>query len=100
MGKHGKKYLEAVEKIDRATLYSPEEAIKLAKQIAPAKFDETVELHLRLGIDPRHSDQQIRTHCHSAASAWARPSACWSSPKAKALASRKKPAPTSWPTTR
>jgi large subunit ribosomal protein L1 len=61
MGKHGKKYLDAAEKIDRALLYSPEEAITLAKQVATAKFDETVELHLRLGIDPRHSDQQIRT---------------------------------------
>ncbi|MEW6580650.1 MAG: 50S ribosomal protein L1 [Chloroflexota bacterium] len=61
MPKHGKKYLEAAAKVDRETLYTPEEAIKLAKETAPAKFDETVELHLRLGIDPRHSDQQIRT---------------------------------------
>lgn len=61
MPKHGKKYLEALAKIDREKLYTPEEAIKLIKEIAPAKFDETVELHLRLGIDPRHSDQQIRS---------------------------------------
>ena len=61
MPTHGKKYLESAAKVDRQTLYSPEEAIKLAKETAPAKFDETVELHLRLGIDPRHSDQQIRT---------------------------------------
>jgi large subunit ribosomal protein L1 len=61
MAKHGKKYLSALEKIDRQQLYSPEEAIKLAKEVAPAKFDETVEVHVRLGIDPRHSDQQIRT---------------------------------------
>ena len=61
MGTHGKKYLEAAEKIDRAVLYGPEEAITLLKQVATAKFDETVELHLRLGIDPRHSEQQIRT---------------------------------------
>jgi len=61
MPKHGKKYLEAAAKVDREKLYTPEEAIKLAKETAPAKFDETVELHLRLGIDPRHSDQQIRT---------------------------------------
>jgi large subunit ribosomal protein L1 len=60
MAKHGKKYLTALEKIDRQQLYSPEDAIKLVKEVAPAKFDETVELHLRLGIDPRHSDQQIR----------------------------------------
>lgn len=58
---HGKKYNAAAEKIDRDNLYPPEEAVALLKEIAPAKFDETVELHLRLGIDPRHSDQQIRT---------------------------------------
>jgi large subunit ribosomal protein L1 len=61
MPKHGKKYLEAAAKVDREKLYTPQEAIKLLKEIAPAKFDETVELHLRLGIDPRHSDQQIRS---------------------------------------
>jgi large subunit ribosomal protein L1 len=61
MAKHGKKYNAALEKIDRDTLYSPEEAIKIAKEVAPAKFNETVELHLRLGIDPRHSDQQVRS---------------------------------------
>lgn len=58
---HGKKYQSASDKVDRDNLYAPEEAIKLLKDIAPAKFDETVELHVRLGIDPRHSDQQIRT---------------------------------------
>ncbi len=61
MAQHGKKYNAALEKIDRETLYSPEEAIKIAKEVAPAKFNETVELHLRLGIDPRHSDQQVRS---------------------------------------
>lgn len=61
MPKHGKKYLEALAKIDRQKLYTPEEAIKLVKEIATADFDETIELHLRLGIDPRHSDQQIRS---------------------------------------
>jgi large subunit ribosomal protein L1 len=59
--KHGKKYLAAVAKIDREKLYNPEEAIKLAKEICFAGFNETVELHFRLGIDPRHSDQQVRT---------------------------------------
>jgi len=58
---HGKKYLEATQKVSRDELYTPEEAIRLVKEAAYAKFDETVELHLRLGIDPRHSDQQIRT---------------------------------------
>lgn len=61
MPKHGKKYEAAAARIDRDTLYTPEEAVKLLKEVAPAKFDETVELHVRLGIDPRHSDQQIRT---------------------------------------
>lgn len=61
MPKHGKNYRNAAEKIDRDNLYSPEEAVKMVKELATAKFDETVELHLRLGIDPRHSDQQIRT---------------------------------------
>jgi large subunit ribosomal protein L1 len=61
MTQHGKKYNEAAAKVDRLKLYSPEEAIKLAKETAVAKFDETVEMHFRLGIDPRHSDQQIRT---------------------------------------
>lgn len=61
MAQHGKKYNAAFEKFDRDTLYNPEEAIKIAKEVAPAKFDETVELHLRLGIDPRHSDQQVRS---------------------------------------
>jgi large subunit ribosomal protein L1 len=61
MAKHGKQYLAAAEKLDRDELYTPEDAVKLIKELSYAKFDETVELHLRLGIDPRHSDQQIRT---------------------------------------
>jgi large subunit ribosomal protein L1 len=56
----GRKYLEAREKIDSEKLYSPEEAITLLKETSFAKFDETVEVHIRLGIDPRHSDQQVR----------------------------------------
>jgi large subunit ribosomal protein L1 len=60
MAKHGKKYREASEKVDPSQLYSPEEAIKLVKEASFASFDETVELHMRLGIDPRHADQQVR----------------------------------------
>ncbi len=60
MPKRGKKYLEAAKKIDRQRLYSPEEAIKLAKETSYANFDATVELHMRLGVDPRHADQQVR----------------------------------------
>ena len=58
--KHGKKYSEAAKQIDRATLYEPAEAIALEKKTATAKFDETVELHIRTGCDGRHADQQIR----------------------------------------
>jgi large subunit ribosomal protein L1 len=60
MVKHGKKYREAAAKIDRAVAYQPEEAIGLVKKSAPAKFDETVELHLRMGLDPRNAAQQLR----------------------------------------
>ncbi|NLE21073.1 MAG: 50S ribosomal protein L1 [Clostridiales bacterium] len=58
--KHGKKYLESKKLIDEAKLYDPAEAIALVKQTGKAKFDETVELSIRLGVDPRHADQQIR----------------------------------------
>ena len=58
--KRGKKYEEKAKLVDPEKLYSPEEAIKLAKQMSYVKFDETVELHLRTGLDPRHADQQIR----------------------------------------
>ncbi len=60
MPKHGKKYQDALKNIDRDTLLEPAEAISLVKQIAPAKFDETVEVAVRLGVDPRHADQQVR----------------------------------------
>ena len=58
--KRGKKYLEAAKSSDRATLYDPAEAIGLAKKAAVAKFDETIEVHIRTGCDGRHADQQIR----------------------------------------
>ena len=58
--KRGKKYLETAKSIDRATLYDPAEAIGLAKKAAVAKFDETIEVHIRTGCDGRHADQQIR----------------------------------------
>jgi large subunit ribosomal protein L1 len=56
----GRQYAEARQKIDPEKLYSPEEALALAKELSFTKFDETVEVHMRLGIDPRHADQQIR----------------------------------------
>jgi large subunit ribosomal protein L1 len=58
--KHGKKYAEALKQIDRTKGYSPEEAVALAKKAAYTKFDETVELHLRMGVDPRDATQQVR----------------------------------------
>lgn len=60
MAKHGKKYREAFEKVDRDNKYTPLEALKMAKELSYAKFDETVELHVRLGVDPRHADQIVR----------------------------------------
>ena len=58
--KTGKKYSDSVKLIDRTKLYDPEEAVTLVKQTAKAKFDETVEISVRLGVDPRHADQQVR----------------------------------------
>ena len=58
--KHGKRYVEAAKLVDRATLYDVNEAVSLVKKTANAKFDETVELHVRTGCDGRHADQQIR----------------------------------------
>lgn len=60
MTKNGKKYQEAAKLVDRATAYHPQQAIQLAKQAAHASFDETVELHLRMGLDPRNATQQVR----------------------------------------
>ena len=58
--KHGKRYAEAAKLVDRATLYETAEAISLVKKSAGAKFDETIEAHIRTGLDGRHADQQIR----------------------------------------
>ena len=60
MAKHGKKYLAAAAKVDREHLYTPKEAIELAKETTTTNFDATVELHIRLGVDPRHAEQQVR----------------------------------------
>ena len=56
----GKKYKEIAKQIDKATLYDPAEALALVVKTATAKFDETVELHVKLGVDSRHADQQVR----------------------------------------
>ncbi len=58
--KHGKKYNESAKLVERATLYDPKDALDLAVKTATAKFDETVEVHIRLGVDSRHADQQVR----------------------------------------
>lgn len=58
--KHGKKYVDSVKLIDRTKFYDPDEAIQAVVKTAAAKFDETIEVHVRLGVDGRHADQQVR----------------------------------------
>jgi len=60
MAKHGKKYLAALAKVDEDRWYTPEEAVALVKETSFTKFDSTIEVHIRLGVDPRHADQQVR----------------------------------------
>jgi large subunit ribosomal protein L1 len=60
MGKHGKKYLAAAKQVNPDQLYKPDEAVKLAKATSITKFDASVEVHIRLGVDPKHADQQVR----------------------------------------
>jgi large subunit ribosomal protein L1 len=61
MAKHGKKYLEAAKLVDRDTTYAPADAADLIKKVSYPKFDGTLEVHVRLGVDPRHADQQVRS---------------------------------------
>ena len=60
MPKHGKKFRAAFDKVEPLKQYEPQEGVQLVKDLAYAKFDETVELHIRTGLDPRHADQQVR----------------------------------------
>lgn len=60
---HGKRYKAAIEKVDRTKTYSLEDAVKLLKENSTAKFDETVEVAMNLGVDPRHADQMVRGVC-------------------------------------
>src|SRR6266540_5548209 len=59
-GAHGKRYTELAKKVERGHEYSPVEGVKLVKETSQAKFDTTVELHLRMGVDPKHADQMVR----------------------------------------
>ena len=61
MPKRGKKYRDSIQKVDRMRTYAPVEAVDLVKEMAQSKFDETVELHMNLNVDPRHADQQVRS---------------------------------------
>lgn len=63
MAKHGKKYLEAQDKINPEHAYTPKEAVKLVKETSFTSFDSTVEVHMRMGLDPRQADQQLRDVC-------------------------------------
>ncbi len=58
--KHGKKYVDSLKVVDRTKLYDPNEALDVCVKTAAAKFDETVEVHVKLGVDSRHADQQVR----------------------------------------
>ncbi|MBA3072669.1 MAG: 50S ribosomal protein L1, partial [Anaerolineae bacterium] len=60
MAKHGKKYMAALAKVNVDNVYSPKEAVSLAKETSYAKFDASIEVHLRMGLDPRQADQQVR----------------------------------------
>ena len=60
MAKQGKRVLELQKKVDPERVYQPDEALTLVKDLANAKFDETIEAHLRMGVDPRHADQMVR----------------------------------------
>jgi len=63
MAKHGKKYLEALSRVNKDITYEPLAAVTLAKETAVTKFDSTIEVHLRMGLDPRQADQQVRDVC-------------------------------------
>ena len=60
MAKHGKRYQEVAKLVEKTRLYTMDEALELVKKLATAKFDETVEVALKIGVDPRHADQQVR----------------------------------------
>ncbi|MEO0275321.1 MAG: 50S ribosomal protein L1 [candidate division WOR-3 bacterium] len=63
MGRHSKRYMALLEKVEKEKLYKVDEAIKLVKELATAKFDETIEVSMKLGVDPRKADQMVRGSC-------------------------------------
>ena len=60
MARHGRKFVEARAKVDREREYAPAEALRLVKELKPSKFDESVEVHIRTGLNVRHADEQLR----------------------------------------
>ncbi len=60
MGRHGKRYITAAKQVESRRLHTPEEAVRLVRETSTAKFEETIEAHIRLGVDPKQADQQVR----------------------------------------
>ena len=96
MAKLGKRAIEARKKIEPGRTYTPAEGLTLAKEVSTAKFDETIECHIRTGVDPRHADQMIRGSIVLPAGARKDPSASSRSPRAMRPARRRRLAQTSW----
>ena len=80
--KHGKKYVDSAKLIDRANFMMPNEALELCVKTATAKFDETVEVHVKLGVDSRHADQQVRGAIVLPNGTGKNCTCCWQSAKA------------------
>ena len=89
--KHGKKYQDSVKSFEKQKLYDPREGLEVVLSTAKAKFDETVEVSARLGVDPRHADQQVRGAVVLPHGTVKR-SGCWYSPRAKRPPRPRKPA--------
>jgi large subunit ribosomal protein L1 len=95
MAQHGKKFEDAAKQVDRNKQYAPAEAVDLLKQISYTKFNETVEVHVRLGVDPRHADQQVRSTVLLPAGL-GKECTFWSSRKGTARGWPSNPEPTTW----